>query len=391
MINMDKSKFADKCPGELIEIDLPSVSGKSKKDWAFLPNEMPSDWEFPEKLWPLLADAKEAAGTLNGIGQTLSEPDLLLSPLQRREALTSSIIEGTYVTPEQLLVYELDPHESTSHTEAMSEEREVFDYGRALSKGRELLVELPICIRVIKEIHEVLMAGAQGRFKSPGKFREVQVQIGSSGRFMPPPESEVKRLMNNLELYINSSDDRYDPLIKCYIVHYQFETIHPFGDGNGRVGRVLLALMIYKCLQHSMPWLYLSAYFEKYKDEYVQNLFNVSAKNDWDTWIEFCLRGTIEQAEDSVRRCHDYKNLKEEFHDRVNSPTTRTHLIIEGLFKSPVLTIPKLAEKFDITYHTARKDVERLVNDGILKELSSRRPKYFYSPEIIEIYFDSDS
>jgi len=376
---MDINRFTSPA-GQLIPIEQ-----LEKKDWAFIPSQMPPDWEFPVRLWPLLADAKEALGRLDGIGRTLPDPELLLTPLRNREALTSSRLEGTYVTPQQLLLYGLDPRQPSS--EAASEWREVFNYSRALQIGGELLETLPFCLRVVREMHSALMNGLYHRAHA-GNFRAWQVQIGATGRFIPPPAEYVTQLMSNLELYINSVDDRFDPLVRCYLVHYQFETIHPFADGNGRIGRVLLALMVQKWLNHSKPWLYMSAFFERYKDEYINSLFRISATGSWDDWIEFCLTGTIQQANDSIRRCDKFNTLKRRFHEIATQyASPRTHQIIESLFVQPLVTVPHLASQFRVSPPTARSDIHRLVGLGILYEIGKSVPKSFYSPAIFQIAY----
>jgi len=173
------------------------------------------------------------------------------------------------------------------------------------------------------------------------------------------------------------------------MLHYQFETIHPFNDGNGRVGRLLLSLMIYKwCGLHS-PWLYLSPFFERYKDEYIDNLFNVSAKCRWSEWIDFCLRATVSQSIDSIRRIDKLVALRQNYHDRTVhlSGTARLHPIIESLFAQPLVVISQLARIYNITYPTASSDVQRLVKVGILQELPNSYPKTFYAPEIMKIAY----
>jgi Fic family protein len=381
---MDHTKFTDKMTGTLRKFRNAS-SGKD--DWLFIPHPLPPNWTFPNELWPLLATAKESLGTLNGIGQTLPNPELLLRPLQNREAITSSSIEGTYVTPQELLLYELDPKEPSSPHDPAADWREVFNYGNALKQGCNLFAELPVCSRLICEMHKTLMTGARGERKSPGEYRRIQVQIGSAAKYVPPPPSEVPSLMGNLELFANNGDLPYDPLVMCYLVHYQFEAIHPFSDGNGRVGRALLALMIYKWLGHTLPWLYMSAFYEKYRDEYTNNLFRISSDGDWATWIEFCLNGTITQASDAVRRCDRFQRLRKEFHERVRAPSPRSHKLIELLFEAPVLTISKIAKSFDVTYHTARKDIEHLAKHGILAEVPNEHPRAFYAREIMQIAY----
>lgn len=385
---MDQSQFTALSPGTLVPIQIPARG----RDWAFVPHELPPNWEFSAKLWPLVASAKEMLGTLNGIGQLLPDPQLLLRPLQNREAIASSSIEGTYVTPEQLLLFELDPQEvQLSDTEG-ADRQEVYNYGQALQHGCELLANLPLCNRMICEMHRILMTGVRGQNKSPGNFRTYQVQIGSSGRFVPPPPNEIEKLMSNLERYMNSDDERYDPLVRSFLVHYQFEAIHPFGDGNGRVGRALLALMIYKLLGHAQPWLYISAYYERYREEYMQCLFDISRRGDWEKWLEFCLRGAVEQARDSIDRCHRFNALRKEFHERVATSTARTYSMIESLFRTPVVTIPTVSKQFGIAYHTAQTDIERLVKLGILREVAGKYPRTFFASEIMKIAYDvSDS
>ena len=209
---------------------------------------------------------------------------------------------------------------------------------------------------------------------------------------MPAPANEVPALMGNLETYINRPNDELDPLIRCFIVHYQFESIHPFGDGNGRVGRALLALMIYQWLNHARPWLYMSAYFERWKDEYVRNLYRISTRGEWGQWVTFCLNGVIAQAEDAIRRCREFNRLRKDFKVRLDgcSKTSRSHDIIDGLFTTPVVTIPSLVSQFNVTYHTARADVRRLMQVGILHEIENAYPRSYFSPELMQAAYEPE-
>lgn len=382
---MDKTRFTPQATGEIKRFQNELTN---KADWQFIPVELPIDWEFPVRLWPLLGEAKESLGTLNGIGRTLPDPELLIRPQQTREAIQSSKIEGTVVTPQQLLLYELDPREPASADGRVADWREVFNYTAALRRGCEMLKELPICNRIIKAMHRELMRGVRGASKLPGEFRPMQVQIGSSGRYIPPPASEIERLMGNLEAYLNLDEYRYDPLVMCFVTHYQFEAIHPFADGNGRVGRCLLALMIYLKLGHHLPWLYLSPYFEQYDDEYASNLFRISTHGDWERWVEFCLNGTIRQARDSISRCERLNSLLADYYQRITAPSTRTETIIRQLFKNPIVNIAEVRRICgNIGYNTAQRDIDRLVDDGILSPLGTRRPKSYYSREIWEIAY----
>jgi len=380
-IAMDRTKFSERSPGKLV----PIVTDHGR-DWAFIPHELPPSWTFDPALWPRLVTAKEALGTLNGIGQVLPDPSLLLIPLQYREAITSSSIEGTFVTAEQLLLFELKPDEPTNPRDPSADWQEVHNYSRALDVGIQMLKTMPLCNRVIRDMHKVLMHGVRGHDKRPGEFRKYQVQIGSKGKFIPPPPNEVEPLMQNLERFIHQEDD-LDPLVKGFLLHYQFEAIHPFLDGNGRIGRAILALLISQWHGHAAPWLYMSAYFEKYKDEYMEGLYRISAEGSWSEWLDFCLRGVIEQARDSIRRCHQLNLLKRDYHLRVKTKSARTDDLIASLFSSPVLQIPWVQRRYSISYPTARDDVQTLVDAGILSLLKTHRPKTYCAQEILQIAY----
>jgi Fic family protein len=382
---MDPARFSDSKSGQLRKFVNPQTD---KTDWYFLPDELPPGWEFPVRLWPLLADAKEALGTLNGIGQTLKNPDLLLRPLQNREAITSSSIEGTYVTPHQLLLYELDPKEPHSAEGELADWREVFNYRSALILGCGAVRDGPILNQTILDMHQKLMSGVRGARKSPGAFRRIQVQIGASGKFVPPPPHEVGPLMGNLEKYVNQRPESLDPLVHAFITHYQIEAIHPFADGNGRIGRVLLALMVFKGLQHRMPWLYMSSFFERHKEEYTDRLFRVSTHADWEGWTEFCLYGAISQARDAIRRCARIRDLCDEYKARIeHNGSPRSHPILEWLLESPVVTAVAAASKFKVSYKTALRDLQQLADVGILREVEDSRPKSFYAHELFRIAY----
>jgi Fic family protein len=380
---MDTTKFTSNKTGQLVEITT-----NLERDWAFVPNPLPPQWKFPETLWPMLVDARVNLARLDGIGRTLPDPELLLRPLQNREALRSSSLEGTYASPQELLLFEKHPRAPKSERDPANAWLEVSNYSKSLKQGVDLLNSLPLSLRLIKELHKTLLSGVRGKDKAPGEFRRLQVHIGSDRRYIPPPPESMHNCLNKFEERLNQEDPNFDLLIRCFVLHYQFEAIHPFRDGNGRVGRVLLALMIYQWCNLSAPWLYMSAFYEQFKDEYINNLFNVSAKGDWQTWIEFCLRGTIEQTKDSIRRCEELKALKENFLVKAGTLGVRMHAIIEQLFSNPLVTIPSIKENFGVSYPSAQKDVERLVEAKILQELSlDIRPKSFFAPDIIRIAY----
>ncbi|MHC4745155.1 MAG: Fic family protein, partial [Planctomycetota bacterium] len=352
---MDASKFTPDKTGELVRIEHP------EKDWAFVPDSLPPNWKFPIDLWPLLSEARENLARLDGIGRTLPNVELLLRPLQGREAIRSSSLEGTYASPQDLLLFELEPRQPKSEDDPANAWLEVSNHSRALRQGIELLKELPLCLRFIRELNRTLLSNVRGKDRTPGEFRKCQVHIGSNRRFVPPPPSHLDACLDAFEKRLNEDDANYDPLVRCYFLHYQFEAIHPFVDGNGRVGRVLMSLMAYKWCNLTNPWLYMSPFFDRYKDEYLDNLFRISTQGAWKNWVEFCLRGTIQQAQDSIRRCDALRLLKNDFMRRAGDMSTRSHAIIEGLFTSPLLRIADLARACSTTYPTARTDVEGLV------------------------------
>lgn len=378
---MDPSRFTDKRTGRLVKISAP------EEDWAFIPASFPPTWPFPVRLWPLLTKAKEELARLDGIGRTLSNPQLLLHPIQHREALRSSSLEGTYASPEELLLFELKPRRPKPESDKRDAVWEVFNYSEALRKGLVLLNSLPLSLRFIKVLHQTLLEGIRGKGRVPGEFRNYQVHVGSDRRFIPPPPNVLGACLDDFEKAMNTEDSPYDPLVWAFLLHYQFEAIHPFRDGNGRIGRLLLALMIFQQCGLTSPWLYMSAFFERYRDEYINNLFRISTHGDWETWIEFCLKGTAVQAVDTIRRCEDLRALKERFHQLADGLSTRSHRIIDRLFDSPVLTVPMLVRDLEVTYPTAKSDVHKLVSKQILKGIDGTYPKHYLSPEILRIAF----
>lgn len=379
---MDDRRFTRNATGKLIPVTI------GDRDWAFIPRSLPRKWPISNDLWPFLASAREELSRLDGIGRTLPSADLLLSPLQRTEAIHSSSLEGTYASAEELLLFELQPVEAGSANDRINDWREVWNYSEAVRVGTAMLDELPLSLRVIREMHGRLLAGVRGRDRSPGEFRRSQVHIGADRRYVPPPPTELDRCLDDFERFLNEADG-IDALVRCFVAHYQFETIHPFIDGNGRVGRALITLCAFKWSRLTRPWLYMSAYFERNKDEYIDRLFAVSANGAWDDWLKFCLRGTIEVCRDAVIRCDRLRLLRDAYDDRMSAVNKRMHLIVARLFRNPITRVTDLATALGVTYPTARADIDLLIAAGILRELSGVSPKAFYAPEILQAaYYD---
>jgi Fic family protein len=380
---VDTNKFSQNCPGRIVP-----VSTQWGGDHAFIPAPLPPSWRFPEHLWPLLSEAKQQIGILEGLGRTLPNPAILLRPMADREAIRSSRLEGTYASPRELLLFELEPRESKSERDPVNDHREVFNYRRALLHGTES--ELPLSLRLLRELHEILLKGVRGKEKSPGQFRRIQVGIGSEGRFIPPPADAMANCLDDLEKYFHREQPEIDGLVDCFLCHYQFETIHPFIDGNGRVGRLLLAIMMQQRLGMSKPWLYMSEYFERFKDDYVSHLFNVSAKGEWTTWVGYCLRGTLQQAKETITRCEKLRSLRERFMNQITESggSVRLLQIVEGIFHSPFIRVADLPARLGVTYPTAKADIDRLVDSNILRELPDTYPKTYFAPEVFAVSYD---
>lgn len=381
---LDLGKFTKDKTGELTKIVTPGGP-----DWAFIPNELPPKWEFPTRLWPLLSAAQEKLGRLDEKGKTVTSPSLLLTPLQQREALRSSSLEGTYATPQDLLIYEGNLSKKNDN----ATEREVANYNASLLYGFHKLKDettsgLPLSLRLICEMHGILLKGVRGDDSDCGRFRDRQVHVGFDRRYVPPPAGDpLRKCLDNFERSIHEHNDEYPPLVRAYLMHYQFEAIHPFMDGNGRVGRSLLSLMIYKWSGLSLPWLYMSAFFEKYKDDYIDRLFKVSTHGAWDEWIEFCLTGTVAQCTDALVRCDKLDSLRKYAHSIADALSPRMNRIIDRAFHAPVFTASEVASYCSTSAPTARADIDKLIEVGFVKHLQGEHPKIFYAPQIFGIAY----
>jgi Fic family protein len=383
---MDISKFSEHSPGKLIEISgLPGITH------AFIPNPLPPDWGWPERLWPLLLKAREELARLDGVGKHLPNPQLLLTPMQNREAQRSSSLEGTFATPEQLALFEMSPTDSALEQNTMEAAREVSNYARALRFRAETQEKLPISLRLIRTLHRILLEGVRGSKTTPGEFRRGQVQVGSNARYVPPPANVLPECLDRFEKYLHQAK-KLDPLVEAFLVHYHFEAIHPFGDGNGRVGRLLLAITTKEWCGLSGQWLYMSAYFDAHKDEYIDRLFSISTDADWEGWIKFCLTGVIEQSVDTQQRCSQLLGLRETYKQRLADAkaSARLSLLMDGLFANPVATASAVMQMYHVSHPTARADLDALVELGILEEvqLKQRRQKGYYCPDIFRMTYE---
>jgi Fic family protein len=381
---MKITQFSDKKTGKLVPITI--LTGA---EYAFLPNPLPPNWELPRELSPLLVEARSELARLDGVGINLPNPQLLLRPLQYREAHKSLELEGTITVPEEQLLFELEPKLPLSSTDEINDYREVYNYSRALRMGVSQEERLPLSLRLIRQFHRILLDGVRGSEFEPGEFRRVQNVIGRPIKYIPPPQNHLPETLDYFEKYLHQKRI-FDALVDSFLVHYQFEAIHPFMDGNGRVGRLLLSVMIQEWCKLSNQWLYMSAYFDANKDEYRDRLFRISAVGEWSEWIEFCLQGVIVQAMDAQGRCTKLLNLEEEYKVRIQGirGSYRLNRIVEQLFVSPVVTISRLARTYDVLYPTTKADVDKLIKVGILELLPETYPKAFFAPEIYQITYE---
>lgn len=353
--------------------------------WAFVPNSLPPVIEWDTALVSRVSKADLAVGTLSGLGETLPNPHLLIYPFIRREAVLSSRIEGTQSSLSDLLLFE------ATKVEKQRDVKEVQNYVHAMEYGLKWLNELPLSLRFIRELHAILMAGVRGEIATPGEFRQSQNWIGSAGAtlneatFVPPPVTEMQECLSQLEKFIHS-DTKLPPVVQTAMVHYQFETIHPFLDGNGRIGRLLITLLLCQKNVLSKPLLYLSAFFEKHRPEYYENLLEVSQNGNWRKWIEFFLQAITEQSIDAVSRSRHllellrgYSQLAREKH----LPPTAVQLV-DLIFMKPVLNVKTARELLKVSYPSAQYALSSLENAGILTEITGRkRDKAYAAKEIL--------
>jgi Fic family protein len=332
-------------------------------------------------------EAKTSLARLDGTGKHLPNPEILLRPLQNREAQLSSKLEGTITDPQRQALFQADPRYPVSESDPANAYREVFNYGRALRLRLDGENDLPLSLRLIRELHSILMDGVRGASQRPGEFRTMQNQIGRPARFVPPPPQSLNDTLRDFEKYLHV-ENGFDPLVRAFLAHYQFETIHPFGDGNGRVGRLLLSLAIAEWCKLSSQWLYMSAFFEKNKNRYMDLLLSVSTRGEWEPWIEFCLEGVIHQATDAEKRCDRLLELHRDFHRRLKKGSVRLSRIVDGLFESPVVTVLGIKSRFGVTHPTARADLKKLHAMGILDELKGMERITYFCPQIYNVTFE---
>ena len=393
---MDIESIQKSNTGQLVKI-----GSEQTAYWAFVPHPLPPDLPVDMELMHKLSEAAYPLGELAGLGRMVPNPQLLVQPFMRREAVLSSRIEGTQTNLRDLYAYEGKqlPLPFTKSTTPESDAREVLNYVKAVEFGLERLNTLPVCLRLIRELHAQLMEGVRGGHASPGEFRRTQNWIGPPGStlnnasFVPPLVPEMQDALSAFERYLHE-DNSYPPLIRLALIHYQFEAIHPFVDGNGRIGRLLISLLMVDWKLLPLPLLYLSAFFENHRQEYYDRLQAVSVDGAWLEWVVFFLRGVTEQSRDTIDRIKQLLDLQQDWRQRLTQ-TGRSTLplqLMETLFEFPILSVPRAQSLLDTTYASAKRHVDRLVDEGILRQVGDGSyDKLFVAEDILSILEDSDS
>ncbi len=390
--------FGSQSPGRLV----PTEGGVD----AYVPNPLPPQ----EGAWSSVATMRALAKAENALGQLvgtarhdLLNPHLVAAPLIRREAIISSRIEGTYTTPRQLALIEAEPEKEGGkgrRIAAEDEAREVLNYVRAVEYGFTRLDTLPMSKRLMRELHEILMKGVRGGRERPGQFRDRQNYIAKEGdtiqkaRFVPPPVAEMEQGLDDLEKYMHrpQTDESLPLLIDLALVHYQFETLHPFRDGSGRIGRLMVPLILSQHGRLATPLLFVSGYLEQHKRRYMDLLLKVSKEGAWLEWIEFFLDAVRASAVDGATRAKRLLALRQEYVSKVQSARSSALLVklIDELFHRPSITFGEAAKLLDVTPAAANANVRKLQEAGVLTEITGQaRNMIFAAQGIFELMHDS--
>ncbi len=353
---------------------------------AYLPKQLPPDpaIQWSDRLLAALSRADRALGRLDGVARALPNPELFVAMYVRREAVLSSQIEGTQSSLDDVLAFEASAPGQVQPLDIT----ETVNYVRAMSRGLELLETLPLSARLVRAVHKELLTGVRGQERQPGHFRRTQNWIGSTGctietaTFVPPPPGDVVDQFAQLELFLN--DDSLPPLITAALAHAQFETIHPFSDGNGRVGRLLITLVLIERRALARPLLYLSLFLKENRGEYYERLMAIRVRGDWEGWLEFFLNGVAVTADDAMRVASAIAELRAA-HLRLAGIENLGRFVVpllDLLVEQPVVTVKFVIERLGGTASTIGGLLDRLVALNVVNEVTGakRNRVYRYSP-----------
>ena len=352
---------------------------------VFIPFPLPPDrpLELTDRRHRLLERATLALGRLDSISLLLPDPDLFLYSYVRREAVLSSQIEGTQSSLSELLLFELDDNRGVP----MDDVVEVSNYVAALEYGLNRLQEgFSLSNRLIREMHRILLSRGRGSKKCPGEFRRSQNWIGGTrpgnATFVPPPPQMVEECMADLGRFLHDENNPYPAVIKAALAHVQFETIHPFLDGNGRIGRLLIAFILHHEGVLSRPLLYLSLYFKQHRDTYYRLLNQVRTDGDWETWVDFFLEGICDTADNAVTTAKNLVELFKADETKVQSlgrAASSTLHVFQRFKQRPILTVRRISEDTGLSFPAASNAVKRLEDLGIVREITGRHRNRVYA------------
>lgn len=371
--------------------NVPKASGRWIKTLAgyraFHPDPLPPELTWTPKLVRALSDADQLLGRLAGEGRRLPNPHLLIRPFVQREAVFSSRIEGTQSTLGELLAAEAGAAVARSPEDL----REVGNYVTALEHGVARLKTLPLSIRLVRELHEKLMTGVRGDHATPGELRRSQNWIGPPGStlaqatYVPPPHEDMLDDLAAWEKFLH--DETLPPLVQTALMHYQFEAIHPFLDGNGRVGRLLITLLLMQRGVLPLPLLYLSAFFEATRRDYYDGLRAVTEGSAWEEWLLYFLNGVARQSEDALSRAERINQQLDQWRERVSRTGSGVALrLLDLLGPNPFITMRKAEAQLDVAYNTAAAALRRLVRLRIVKQIGeARRDRVFCAQALLNI------
>lgn len=354
---------------------------------AFIPSVLPPDppIAMDEVLASLLSRADQAIGRLDGATATLPDPQLFVAMYVRQEAVLSSQIEGTQSSLDDILSFELDPEGAETPRDVV----DVVNYVRAMNYGLDRLETLPLSLRLIREIHAVLLEGVRGADKQPGEFRTSQNWIGAGfvplerAMYVPPAPHAMWDSLDNLERFLHDAH-RLPILVHVALAHAQFETIHPFLDGNGRVGRLLITLLLCHHGVLHLPVLYLSAFLKQHRAEYYDRLTAIREAGDWEGWLGFFLRGVLETAEEAARTARQILDMRERHRLLIQQHRLERHglRLLELLFRHPVVNVRFVEQELDVKFGTVSALLSRFTEVGIVTESTGgrRNRKFRYAP-----------
>ncbi|MFC7076136.1 Fic family protein [Haloarcula halophila] len=376
---MEKDSIPDEAPGRYVPY--------GKRPY-YLPDPLPPtpDLEFGPEFQQLLQDAIYQLGRLEGIGDETEANPLLYTTMVRREAVESVILEGADLAIEDVFRSQDLSDGGTTQKDV----KEALNYERTITDGaRRIAEDDSITLALLRDLHEQLMDDVRGHCEHPGEFRTKPLHLPAASSFrepfVPPGPERIPTLMENLVTYCNTASEYHD-LVQLGLVHYQFETIHPFEDGNGRLGRILITLQLIQNGYLTRPYLYPSAYFNRHKVEYADRMRTVSETGAWEPWLRFFVEGIRSQAAEAVDRTNELRNLRREYEQRYGHEKTAADRLAMRLFKQPYVTSSDVADLLDVTQQTARNAIQELEEQGVLTETTGKdRYQEFKAVDVFDI------